>query len=277
MEGNTIKHFIFTRFFPSQNPNYPHDVLDVDFLSSQLSLTKNIFRSLENQTNKNFDLVFILNPKFFDNPKYEFIFSTLRDSTTLPITFIKNSDMSSLVKEALNEYDFVIQSRMDFDDFIFKDAIADTQSKVDECNSVLCYGYCDGYTYFCRELYLFHKRYAGNGHIAILQSLLLKSSFAKNLPSIGIYNLPHTRAKLYLKNFLEKNSMEFSETMFQQNKSTRTYIYFRHDFSRDLFSHLSDPAQFKISDRPPLIVNNIMKERLKSEFGFDGYELKSIK
>ena len=90
-----IKHFVVSRFFPFQRKEFPHNILDVDFLSKQLPLAKNMLRSLENQTNKKFELVFIANPKFFDDPKYEFIFSTLRDSTTLPLKFIKWSEVTT--------------------------------------------------------------------------------------------------------------------------------------------------------------------------------------
>ena len=42
MSDKTIKHFIFSRFFPKQDPKYPYDVLDVNFLSTQVVLAKNI-------------------------------------------------------------------------------------------------------------------------------------------------------------------------------------------------------------------------------------------
>ena len=118
MADATVKHFIFSRFFPYQRKGYPYDVLDVDFLSKQLPLAKNILSSLENQTNKNFDLVFLVNEKFFDNPTYEFVFKTLCgeialekafDNVTLSvkffiefmfydsITFVGNANCSSLL------------------------------------------------------------------------------------------------------------------------------------------------------------------------------------
>ena len=78
-----LKHFIFTRFFSFYDPNYPYDIYDVNFLQERLLLTKNVLNSLENQTNKNFELIFILNDKVFDDPKYEFIFSTMRDYTSM--------------------------------------------------------------------------------------------------------------------------------------------------------------------------------------------------
>ena len=268
VEDKKIKHFILMRFFSFNDPKYPHDIYDPEFLSKQLVLAKNnALPSLENQTNKNFDLVFIVNAKFFDNPKYEFVFSTLKDSTTLPLTFIKNSEQPRLVKEAFNDYDFVIQSRMDFDDFIFKDAIADTQSKVDECDKVLSYGYCRGYIYAYNELYYQYNAWEGAGHHSILQSLILKSSFAKDLPFIGSYGYNHGKVKAVVKEFLEKNGITFSENMFQQNTSMRAYIYFRHEFAHWQLTQ-AGTSQIKVPNRPPLTSKDITKEQLADEFGF---------
>ncbi|MBR4903244.1 MAG: hypothetical protein IKZ53_01075 [Selenomonadaceae bacterium] len=273
MSDKTIKHFIISRFFNFQRKGYPHNVLDVDFLSKQLPLAKNMLKSLENQTNKNFELVFFVNDKFVDDTKYEFIFSTLRDSTTLPLKFVKWADILRLVKEAYDNYDFVIQSRIDFDDFIFKDAIADTQSKVDDCENILSYGYCDGYEYICGELYIYDIKWGGIGHHSILQSLIIKSSFGKNLPFVYPYNFDHTKAKLNLKEFLEKNSMKFSDNMFQQNLSSKAYIYFRHEFSQQL---LVTNSTLKLPNKKKLTTADITKKQLEEEFGFF-YDLNSIK
>lgn len=278
MSTKTVKHFIFTRFFPKQDPNYPYDVLDVNFLSTQLALAQNNeLKSLENQTNKNFELVFLANPKYFDDPKYKFVFSTLQDYTTLPITFTTMADMPNLVKDAYEKYDFVIQSRMDFDDFIYKDAIADTQSKVNECDSILAYGYCRGYEYICAELYGFFHPYKKIGWHSVLGSLILKSSFAKKIPFIGIYGFAsnHGAIKLTVKEFLEKNGIEFSESMFQQNTSTKALIYFRGEYSHYILTKYSKPPT-KPLNKKPLTTEDITKKQLEEEFGFR-LKLNSIK
>lgn len=280
MSDKTIKHFVFSRFFPRQDPKYPYDVLDVDFLSKQLIIANNMLRSLENQTNKNFDLVFIANPMFFDNPKYEFIFSTLQASTALPLTFTTRENIPRLVKEAYKKYDFVIQSRMDFDDFIYKDAVEDTQCKIEECKNILVYGYCNGYTYVYNELYLDYRPCNGIGHYAILQSMILNSSFAKKIPFISSYSFDHAKIKNKLKDFFEKNNIAFSENMFQQNMSANAYIYFRHEFSHYNLINRSKmktpPEQQKISERKKLTTEDITKKQLEDEFGFF-YDLNSIK
>lgn len=290
MPDKTIKHFIFIRFFPYKTPVYPYDIFDVNFLSKQLVLAKaNVLKSLENQTNKNFEIVFLANDRYFSETKYEFIFSTLRNSTKLPLKFIKihqpenetgmyllkKSEMPDLIKDAYDKYDFVIQSAMDFDDFIYKDAVAETQSKVNDCADILAYGYCKGYTYIRNELYSYRFLCNGLGHLAILQSLILKSAFAKKLPFVGVYSFVHTKFKIHLKNFLEKNGIEFSEKMFEQNTSTMAYIYFRHEFSHE---HLKQNgiSELKIPKKAPLTTKIVTKKQLEDEFGFY-YDLKSIK
>ena len=291
MADATIKHFVFIRFFPFEDPKYPHDIYDVVFLSKQLILAKNVLGSLENQTNKNFEIVFLANEKFFDNPKYEFVFSTLKDAVTLPIKFIRipqtkkggestsfllydASEMPSLVKDALNKYDFVIQSRIDFDDFIFKDAVADTQSKIDECENILVYGYCKGYLYVLGELYKHNSLWRGTGHNGILQSLILKSSAVKEMPLIIVTKFFHDIFKTMLQEFLEKNGFEFSESMFQQNTSDNAYIYFRHDLSHWISYHNKWPL--KMPEKEKLTTADITKKQLEDEFGFH-LELNSIK
>ena len=211
MADKTIKHFIFSRFFTFNDPKYPHDIYEVDFLSKQLPLAKNMLSSLENQTNKNFDLVFLVNEKFFDNPKYEFVFKRLQNSTVLPLTFIKKYHPHRLVEKALNNFDFVIQSRMDFDDFIYKDAIAETQNKIHECDKILVYGYCKGYMYINKELYYFNTgtRWGKEGHLSILQSLIVESLFAKKFLSLSLTILTTQKLDLTSRNFLRKMVSNF--------------------------------------------------------------------
>lgn len=277
MLSETLKHFIFVRFFPFQDPKFPHNVLDLNFLSTQLPLVQNIFRSLENQTNKNFDLLFIMHQKFFDDSKYEIIFSDLKDSTILPLKFIKSGDISGLVKAALDEYDFVIQSRMNFDDFIYKDAVEDTQSKVNECEKILGYGYCRGYGYAAGVLRFYCQLWNKGGHPMILQSLILKSSFAKNT-SLFTLGTDHVNFKKNIKNFLERNGVEFSENMFQQNTTTHAFIYFRHELSHfHLVFSKKKSMESVFSDRQEVTPEDeITKKQPEEEFGFF-HELKSIK
>ena len=279
MPDKTIKHFVFIRFFPYKLSSFKRDIFDTDFLSAQVSLAKsNLLKSLENQTNKDFEVGFWTNDKYLSNPKYEFIFTELQNGITLPLKFLKKDDMSHLVSVAYDSYDFVIQSRVDFDDFMYKDAVADTQSKIDECKDILSYGYCKGYTYFNGELYTFPiPAYAHRGQMSTFQSWILKSSFAKQIPFIGSYSFNHTKVKPSLKEFLENNGLEFRDDMYQANVSDNAFIYFRHDatWMNNGKPYTEKPKSIDIKKK--LTAKDITKKQLEEEFGFTGYELKSIK
>lgn len=287
MSDKRIKHFIFMRFYSFEDSRYPHDIYDVDFLSKQLLLTRNALGSLENQSNKNFELIFVMNAKFFEEPKYEFLFKTLTDSTSLPLKFMKNvgrsflftpssnSECAALIEEAQSKYEFVITTRMDFDDFAYKDGVADTQNKVDECENILAYGYLKGYEYSHGELHPYFPPWRGNdGHPGILQSVISKSSFAKTIPYFTVESFNHHILKQNLKTFLERNGVEFSERMFQSNVSLNAFIYFRHDFSHSVSTRENELE--RLSKRKLLTTADITKRQLEEEFGFTGYELKSI-
>lgn len=293
MADKTIKHFILSRFFTFQRGNFPYNIFDVNFLQTQLPITRNILSSLENQTNKNFEIVFLLHPKYFNDSKYKFIFSTLQDSTALPLRFVKyrgdtafdydrenkcykfiadrqekqNPEWLDILKAARNDYDFVITTTMDFDDFIFKDAVADAQSKVDECENILAYGYISGYKYVYGELYPNVYSYGkGRAHHSCFQSLILKSSAVKDMPIFFVKDFWHSDIKIQLKIFLKEHGVKFSENMFQQDLSTKAYIYVRHEFAQQqLVVHKGEP--FKI-DEEKLTSKDITKKQLEEEFGF---------
>jgi hypothetical protein len=281
MSDKTIKHFVISRFFTYQSPKYPYDVFDVNFLTTQLPLAKNMLRSLENQTNKDFETVFIFNNKVADDPKkYESIFLSLRESTTLPLKLLGTTACAELVKNTLNEYDYVIQTRMDFDDFVYKDAVADTQSKVNECDTMLVYGYCKGYRYIYGELYPHYVLWNGNGHHSVFQSLILNSSFAKKMPFLWIERFYHDKFKPMLKKFLDENKTEFrfSDDMLKQNTSDDAYIYYNHEYSQEFFVRNLNSLLDKVKGKEPLTAENIKKtkKQLEDEFGFF-HELNSIK
>ena len=273
----TVKHYIVMRFFPKQKKNYPHNVLDVEFLQKHTTLAaNNALKSLANQTNKNFEIVFLMHPRTFVDESYKFIFDTLTEASPVPVHFPKN--YNAFIEDAYAKYDFVIQSRMDFDDFLHKDAVADTQNQVDNCENILLYGYCKGYLYWSADGVLHRMFYPsrGIGHLGILQSFIWKSSFARQLPTIGPYfSGAHHKMKIRLKEFLEKNGVEFSESMFQQNTTMNAFIYYRHEFSHFTVLHDGNSNDPWIVYQGEVTADEMTRKQLEEDYGFT-YELKSI-
>lgn len=278
-----VKHFVIVRFFPYKDADFEQDIFDLNFVSRQVLLAKNnCLKSLENQSNKNFELIFLANEKYFTDKKFDFLFTELRNSTTLPINFIKTAEknfakskLTDLIKKAYNEYEFVIQSRIDLDDFVYKDGVADTQNKIYKCDNMLLYGYLRGYVYFNGEMYPYYQPWGGLGHKSIFQSLILKSSFAKKLPFFVLYSVNHTKFKPGIERILTSKGLTFSENMFQQNNSTKAFIWFRHDAN---YSNMGNPlvqVPKYIQRVKKLTGEEVTKKYFETEFGFH-YEIKSI-
>lgn len=283
MADKTIKHFVIVRFFERKVTGYIHDIFDLNFVSERVLLAKNnLLKSLENQTNKNFDIIFLVNDKYLSDEKYRFILNELQDVITISLRFMKSTEVRELIKDACNNYDFVIQSKIDYDDFVYKNAVAETQSKIAECDSVLAYGYCKGYVYFNGEVYPFYDLYKqlGMAHSAVFQSLILKSEFASKLPYMNLYGFIHNRIKVQLKDFLEKNNIIFSENMFQQNDFDNAIIFFRHDATETNKGkpYTKDNVPGRVRGKKLLTTEEtgITKQYLEDEFGFF-YDLNSIK
>lgn len=278
MSGATVKHFVIVRFFERKIAGYIHDIFDVDFVTERVILAKkNLLSSLENQTNKNFEIIFLVNDKYLTDEKYGFIFTELQDGITVPIKLMKSNTVKQRIRDAFNDCDFVVQSRIDYDDFVYKDAVADTQAKVDNCKDILFYGYCKGYTYFNGDLYTFPvPHYSSNGQMSVFQSCILESSFGKKIPYIGVLSFMHTKVKPDLKNFLEKNGFEFRDDMYRKNVSANAFIWFRHDAT---WSNRGNPfveLPKSITRNGVIIDTDITKKQLEDDFAFH-YDLNSIK
>ena len=125
-------------------------------------------------------------------------------------------------------------------------------------------------------MYVGKYGYDGEGVHSVLASLIFRSPFAKNLPFIDVYILNHAKLRLKLKAILEKNGIEFSENMFQQNTLTKAYIYFRHDYAHYILTHHEGKFIRKIPKHRKITDKDITKAQLEEEFGFH-LELNSIK
>ena len=88
----------------------------------------------------------------------------------------------------------------------------------------------------------------------------------------------NTDSKKNIKKFLERNGIEFSESMFQQNITTDAFIYFRHELSHfNLTFGKGSSIESRFSKRQKVTAEDgITKKQLEEEFGFF-YDLNSIK
>ena len=272
-----IKHAVAIRFYPFVFGVYNNDITDYDFLKKEFDLLRtNVIKSLEEQNNKNFEVIIIYNGSL-DLSKYDFL-NKDNLSDKLDITFIGVNDISlseyhNYISKFYNDYEWIIETRIDHDDFVFKYAVDDIQNKIKASEiDLMVYGYCNGYTYINGEIYDFFTDCHGIGVWSVFASLAYRTNIVKFLPTISIYN-DHGKFKTTIIDKIKNNDNDINVS-FIQNKDKKAFIWYRHDacwstkgekkyFSIDT---LTGYAKRKLLN-PDL--SNKDKNKIKEDFGFN--------
>ena len=263
-----IKHFVITRFICNPNLGFGQKIFDKEFIKNNAEISKKyLLKSLLNQTNKNFEIIYLLN----DEHDIDFIKSCFKEYfSTIKIYFIKLNDINNFIKTNSEGYDFLITSRIDCDDLIYKYAVNDVQNFIlNEKTShpyYLC-GYKYGYRmYNDKDLYNCEYLYTG-GFIGLFISLVSNLHY-KNLKYINIYNLGnHTKILDRFKTTVpELSNIDDKEYIIKfGNKDFRTFVYVRNNSSS---SALLYNNTIKKERDKPIIYDDVFNETFEDNFGF---------
>lgn len=260
-----IKHFIITRYFTVDDV-YGEEMYTYDFLYSWFDLFKNnLISSLNNINNRNFELIIMIHNKV--NKKNVSFFNKLK--VDYKITILHFNEIQKYLDSFYNKYDYIIESRMDFDDFVFNDVITDIQSKVNENITIKLYGYCSGYTYYKlnEKYYDFFHTVKNIGHWGICSSIIYNTKFVKNTKHFNIYSFNHGRSKINLQTWCKDNNIQWNDNMFEQNKDIKAFIYYRPLNSYSELLNKRNNIEYKL----PRYTNKEIKKpnNLKEIFGFN--------
>lgn len=193
-----FKHVVLTKFL-SKKMNL-EDILEDKMIDYRLNILKtNLFETLNNQTNNNFELVLLTNPELQDEKlkkikdyvgglKHEFAFRTLPHDKSL------DDYLGGLWKDN----DFVVVSRIDDDDFADKDCVKRVQDFVSKMTpggqeQVQVLGYNKGYMYieWMQHLGKVDFGYGKNGHVGIFQTFVYDTKMVKYENKISPYVIGH--------------------------------------------------------------------------------------
>lgn len=248
-----IKHYIFTRF----SNIYACKAIPKDEFLSENRLRKKLeiykktsYKSLLSQTNQNFVNLLMVHDDIPDVIYNELLQLTIGHDN---IKIIKQSVIGNnysnneYIKSILNinEYDFLITSRFDDDDMLYKNAIDDIQNSINENTLIKYFGFKNGCTfdYNTDELYAFNKK-SDDGMISIGISMIVNLSVYGILP-FNIYWGHHSKMR---GEFIEIKLPEINKIYqltedylngnnFWETKITKfpTWVYVRHDQSKSAF------------------------------------------
>ena len=226
--NNNIKHFVIIRFY-SDNMMEKEIMFDYLFLHNAINdFKKFTLKSLENQSNKNFEVIIKINN---DLPEDNKAISELKHiQSSININVIRSNLTDKYIIDNTNKAKFVITTRIDHDDLIYNDAVKDIQNKCNVNIPLYYNGYNNGITMIndnIKDCYKFNGSYK-RGSISIFQSLIINKNLYKdylNIYSLGPHNNQIDKFIKFYKGFV------YNKSYFNINKLENSFVYVKHNFN----------------------------------------------
>ena len=219
-----VKHIVMTRWWKIPN-KVESTILDDHCLNERLLLLKNnLLVSLNNQTNQDFEFILCMHPKHKSSQveRVQNVMDSFRTKFPCKIK-IHDDSLENYVSSIWKENDVVIQTRIDDDDFVNKNAVQDCRDLIENTkfNLILC-GYQYGYKYFkgTNVLYPMKKGYL-NGHMSIFQSIIANTKSVEYSKNTNPFVFNHTRIRQELEQTL-------NNVWFVSFDRPDGFIWFRH-------------------------------------------------
>ena len=234
---NNIKHYILIRFYCIDMMDR-EKLFNIDLLNNGVNVFKQYaLKSLENQSNKNFEVIILIHDEIDDTIKP---INDLKEiNSKIKLHIIRFNDLRKFMLDNIYGYDYLITTRMDHDDLIYYDAVKEIQSK---CNNNIPF-YYNGYDKLITMVnndysntYKFYPDYFGIGSINIFQSVILNLNYSKQI-KYNIFSLSHVKGKPQLINWYKDNNLEFKDEYFNINHLEDSCIYVKHNFNHSTYQH----------------------------------------
>lgn len=224
-----IKHYIITRFSSSTFGYSLEELLNINRLNEKVDMFINTsYKSLKFQTNQNFEHILLLHK---DCPK---VIIERLECLDVTLTFENNANKYIKSKD-VSMYDYLITTRLDDDDMLYKNAVKDIQTFSNIKFRVV--GFQNGCTleYKKNRPFIFSSNYANKGMIALGMSLIQNLNLYPKV-EYTIYSGDHTKFKNVIIDkicdsyMLDKNDSYFETEIFWKciKKDYPLFIYTRH-------------------------------------------------
>jgi len=236
---NNIKHYILIRFYCIDMMER-EKLFNIDLLNNGVNVFKKYaLKSLENQNNKNFEIILLIHDEIDKDIKP--INDLYEIKSNIKLHIIRFNELRKFMLDNINGYDYLITSRMDHDDLIYNGAVEEIQSK---CNNSIPF-YYNGYDKLITMVnndylntFKFYPNYNGEGAINIFQSVILNLNYTKQI-KYNIFSLSHTKGKPQLISWYNDNNYEFKDEYFNINHLEDSCIYVKHEFNHSSYQHSS--------------------------------------
>lgn len=218
-----MEHIILTRFYCFDFKWSGLNIFSNKLLEDGLTMMRKfLIPSLENQNDKNFTHIVLINDKHTKD--YHAIKQLYELNPNYNLRILTVSESNEFLKNIKDKH--VILSRIDSDDAIYFDAVKDTKQNFDNNEFLKFYGYRNGLTFIVEnnKCYFINTLYHGGGTNSQFQSLMFNDFQNYH----GSFGYDHSNVFAFFKN----NKIEITKTNYIINeKVMNAYLWVMHNFN----------------------------------------------
>ena len=209
-------------------------------------MKKYLLNSLENQSCKNFTWILMLGNK----ANITYVTSLINFNNSFEKKVIYKKDIKNYMRKVTKGYDVLIQTRIDYDDIIYYDAVNDVRKAINIHKPMLLYGYNRGLYYFelNGKFALFYSSYKNRGSMSIFSSLITVLNKVNDIYIIFDIG-PHSRIRQKL---LEKyksygiKKLNYEPAIFDSGDPK--FVYVRQKYSGSYIENGQIKKELRIND-----------------------------
>lgn len=226
-----LKHYVITRFLCDPGIGLGNKIFEPEAIEKAIEYVKSYFMpTLENQTQKDFTIIFIINDKHRTDAEPLKKLAGLE--TDISYYILKHGEYMDFIRKDSDGADCVILTCMDYDDLVKSTAAEEVRKISESCDTdVATYGYDKGYV--MREeggIWDFAERgYTKNrsGYMSVFYSIIFKGENARHaIKSVNdIYAYAHTSISSEMKIFAESRGLGFRQYRADKEPS---FVWVRH-------------------------------------------------
>ena len=233
-----IIHIIITKFMIEfwKHYGFTKKIYKKEYIQNGIRVMKKyLFPSLQNQICK--DFIWML--RVGDKANITYIKSLLNLSLPFKSVIIYNKYYKNFIRNMTKNVDFLITTRIDYDDRIYWNAVNDVRKAVNISRPMFLYGYNRGFFYF-EDLNIytdFYNDYKGYGTGSVFASLIITTNKVNDSYIIDDLG-PHTLLrKNLLKNFKKfgLKKLDYEPSIFE--KEIPKFVWVRQRFSGTFLSY----------------------------------------
>ena len=240
-----IIHVIITRFLTFSSNSRTKEYI----LNGIRVMKKYLLPSLENQSCKDFIWVLMLGK---NRTNITSLKSLLNFNNSFPWYIIYNYDIKNFLRNITKGFDFLITTRIDYDDRIYYDAVNDVRKEININRPIFLHGYNRGVYFFETDNKYYEYEYKSkSGAFSVFESLILVLNKVNDIYTIYDFRPHQNVRKNYIKNYKSYGIKQLNYEPGIFDSGAPKYVWVRQKYSytknRQILKFLKINNNFNLS------------------------------